>query len=156
MPPSPPSAGSGSEFTSATSSIASDLFGDGVNVASRIAPLAEPQGVCISAQVYDHVWNKISLPLASMGKQALKNVRMPTEVYCVAFPWSEVRPEEPRPVDRTRIAVLPLTNISPGPADAFFADGMTEELVFQLVDTQTCPISTWSNSRHSVRNLPCL
>ncbi|MBC7220302.1 tetratricopeptide repeat protein [Candidatus Bipolaricaulota bacterium] len=109
-----------------------DLFGDGVNITSRIAPLAEPEGVCISAQVYDHVWNKIHLPLASMGKQALKNVRVPTEVYCVVFPWSEVRPEDPRPVDRTRIAVLPLTNISPDPADAFFADGMTEELIFTL------------------------
>lgn len=109
-----------------------DLFGDGVNVASRIAPLAEPEGVCISAQVYDHVWNKVHFPLLSMGKQALKNVRVPTEVYCVGFPWSQVRPEEPRPVDRTRIAVLPLTNISPDPADAFFADGMTEELIFTL------------------------
>lgn len=109
-----------------------DLFGDGVNITSRIAPLAEPEGVCISAQVYDHVWNKVHFPLVSMGKQALKNVRVPTEVYCVAFPWSQVRPEKPRPVDRTRIAVLPLTNISPDPADAFFADGMTEELIFTL------------------------
>jgi len=109
-----------------------DLFGDGVNIASRIAPFAEPEGVCISAQVYDHVWNKIGFPLVSTGKQALKHVRLPTEVYCVAFPWSEVRPEEPRPVDRTRIAVLPLTNISPDPADAYFADGMTEELIFTL------------------------
>ncbi len=90
-----------------------DLFGDGVNITSRIVPLAEPEGVCISAQVYDHVWNKVHFPLVSMGKQALKNVRVPTEVYCVVFPWSQVRPEEPRPVDRTRIAVLPLTNISP-------------------------------------------
>lgn len=109
-----------------------DLFGDGVNITSRIAPLAEPEGVCISTQVYDHVWNKVRLPLVSMGKQALKNVRIPTEVYYVVFPWSEVQPEAPRPVDRTRIAVLPLTNISPDPADAFFADGMTEELIFTL------------------------
>ncbi|MGD9840302.1 MAG: tetratricopeptide repeat protein [Candidatus Bipolaricaulis sp.] len=109
-----------------------DLFGDGVNVASRIAPLAEPEGVCISAQVYDHVWNKVHFPLVSMGRQALKNVRVPTEVYAVAFPWSQVRPEEPRSVDRTRIAVLPLANTSPDPADAFFADGMTEELIFTL------------------------
>jgi TolB-like protein/Tfp pilus assembly protein PilF len=109
-----------------------DLFGDGVNIASRIAPLADPEGVCISAQVYDHVWNKLDFPLVSIGKVALKNVRIPTEVYCVAFPWSQVRPEAPRPVDRTRIAVLPLTNISPDPADAYFADGMTEEITFTL------------------------
>jgi len=109
-----------------------DLFGDGVNVASRIAPLAEPEGVCLSAQVYDHVWNKVHLPLVSMGKQPLKNVRVPTEVYCVAFPWSQVRPEEPRPLERNRIAVLPLVNISPDPDDSYFADGMTEELIYTL------------------------
>lgn len=86
-----------------------------MNVASRIAPLAEPEGVCISAQVYDHVWNKVHFPLVSMGRQALKNVRVPTEVYAVAFPWSQVRPEEPRPVDRTRIAVLPSRTPAPTP-----------------------------------------
>lgn len=108
-----------------------DLFGDGVNLAARIAPLAEPEGVCLSAQVYDHVWNKVELPLVSMGKRSLKNVRVPVEVFRVVFPWSQPHPEGP-PAERTRIAVLPLTNISPDPRDGFFADGMTEELIYTL------------------------
>ena len=34
--------------------------------------------------------------------------------------------------DRTRIAVLPLVNVSPDPEDEHFADGMTEELIYTL------------------------
>ncbi len=109
-----------------------DLFGDGVNLAARIAPLAEPGGVCLSAQAYDQVWNKVELPLVSMGKRTLKNVRVPVEVFRAVFPWSQPHPEGPRPPERTRIAVLPLTNISPDPQDSFFADGMTEELIYTL------------------------
>ena len=44
-----------------------DISGDAVNVASRIEPLAEDGGVCLTRQVYDHVQNKFELPLASFG-----------------------------------------------------------------------------------------
>lgn len=64
-----------------------DIFGDAVNVASRIQPLAEPGGICISAQVYDQVHNKIEAPLRSLGKQELKNVAVPLEVFKLVLPW---------------------------------------------------------------------
>src|SRR5712692_3597027 len=44
-----------------------DISGDAVNVASRIEPLAEAGGVCLTRQVYDHIPNKFELPLASLG-----------------------------------------------------------------------------------------
>jgi adenylate cyclase len=109
-----------------------DISGDAVNVASRIEPLAEDGGVCLTRQVYDQVQNKFELPLMSLGIQPLKNVSAPLEVYKIVMPWSEEKTTLPTNLDKKRIAVLPLANMSPDPAEGFFADGMTEELITTL------------------------
>jgi adenylate cyclase len=109
-----------------------DISGDAVNVASRIEPLAEDGGVCLSRQIYDHVRNKFELPLLSLGIQSLKNVSTPLEVYKMVMPWSESNTGPSSILDRKRVAVLPFANMSPDPADGYFANGMTEELITTL------------------------
>src|SRR5262249_38524109 len=52
----------------------SDLYGDGVNIASRLEAMAEPGGICISAKVYEEVWRKIPLAFEDMGERKLKNI----------------------------------------------------------------------------------
>ena len=107
-----------------------DISGDAVNIASRIEPLAEPGGVCVSRQVYDQVRNKFDLPLASLGEVRLKNVAAPMELFAVVLPWKgQSTPGATSRPDRRRIAVLPFANMSPSSADEYFADGMTEELI---------------------------
>ena len=58
-------------------------YGDsnGINVAARLEPLAEPGGICISANVRDAISGKLGLPLRDIGEQSLKNIDRPVHVY---------------------------------------------------------------------------
>lgn len=62
-----------------------DVYGDGVNLAARIQPLAEPGGICISDQVYLQVKAQIKARFVPMGNRRLKNVQAPMKVFAV-FP----------------------------------------------------------------------
>lgn len=58
-----------------------DIIGNGVNIASRIEPLAEPGGICISADVYNIIKKSIDVKVINIGKKELKNIRDAPEVY---------------------------------------------------------------------------
>ncbi|MCI4344628.1 MAG: adenylate/guanylate cyclase domain-containing protein [Thermoplasmata archaeon] len=107
-----------------------DIFGDAVNIAARVAPCALPGGICLTEPVVDQVRNKIPNSLERLESRELKNVRFPVSLYRVLFPWDGAgsAPFLPDRVERPRIVILPLLNLSPDPADAYLADGITEEL----------------------------
>ncbi len=73
-----------------------DIYGDGVNVASRLEGLSEPGGLCISGNVYEQVRDRTDLAFEDLGDQAVKNIDRPVRVYrlelgTVAKPRSGVR-----------------------------------------------------------------
>ncbi|MFD1984115.1 alpha/beta fold hydrolase [Mesorhizobium newzealandense] len=58
-----------------------DVFGDGVNVASRLEGLAKPGGVCVSDIVHQAVEDRIQVPFRDMGNQRVKNISRPIRVW---------------------------------------------------------------------------
>lgn len=110
---------------------AGDIVGDAVNVASRIEPLTEPGGICVSGPVFDQVRNKLRLPIEKIGPRNLKNVEFPVDIYRVMLSGNAAR--LPSPVieadSRLRMAVLPFANHSLDASDEYFADGLTDELI---------------------------
>ena len=63
------------------------VHGDGVNIAARLEPLAQPGGICISEDVARQVRNKIDYAINQIGEEKLKNIEMPMNLYCIALPW---------------------------------------------------------------------
>ena len=60
-----------------------DIFGDGVNVAARLESIADRGGICISRQVLDQVEGKLDVTYRELGRQNLKNIAKPVEVYAI-------------------------------------------------------------------------
>ncbi|HEV2389153.1 MAG TPA: adenylate/guanylate cyclase domain-containing protein [Nitrososphaerales archaeon] len=109
-----------------------DILGDAVNIASRIESLARGGETCVSEQVYQQVSNKIDAKLDKLPPASLKNVGQQIGVYRLRILGESGAPPESSGLDKRRVAVLPLKSMSPDPADAYFADGMTEELITAL------------------------
>jgi TolB-like protein/class 3 adenylate cyclase len=70
-----------------------DIYGDGVNVAARLEALSEPGGICISADVYRQVRDKLPYEFADRGEQMVKNIARPVHVYSLDAAAVERLPE---------------------------------------------------------------
>lgn len=108
-----------------------DIHGDSVNLASRIEPLAEPGGICLTEPVFGQVRNKLDIRFEKLPPPTLKNIVFPMEVYRIVLP-SEPEGRASNSGGAVRLAVLPFANISPDPTDEYLADGLTEELISAL------------------------
>jgi class 3 adenylate cyclase/tetratricopeptide (TPR) repeat protein len=67
---------------------ADDVYGDAVNIASRVEPLAEAGGICVTGPVCEQVQNKIDYPLRLVERAFLKNIDSPVSVYRIELPWT--------------------------------------------------------------------
>jgi adenylate cyclase len=61
-----------------------DVFGDGVNVASRLQALADPETICLSHKVYEEVEKKLALgTVVALGRPKLKNIAQRQPIYAL-------------------------------------------------------------------------
>src|ERR1700736_332279 len=165
-----------------------DLYGDGVNIASRIQPVAGIGGICISVDVERQIHHALDARFEKLAPVELKNVEVPMDLFRIVLPWerqtasaakSEIRsPKNEKGIRRTpshevvlaalliaalfvagffflrhrasqqasnttasssvgsvsekSVAVLPFENLSRDPDNAFFADGVQDEILTDL------------------------
>ncbi len=116
------------------------IFGDGVNLASRIESLAVPGSIFISEKVFDEIRNQENLTAREMGYFELKNVIKPVRIFAIDNKGLVVPSRDALKGKTTqptrRLAVLPFVNMSSDSENEYFSDGITEELLnaFTKVD----------------------
>ncbi len=64
-----------------------DLYGDGVNIASRIQPVAGIGGICISVDVERQIHNALEARFEKLAPVELKNVEVPMDLFRIVLPW---------------------------------------------------------------------
>jgi TolB-like protein/class 3 adenylate cyclase len=172
---------------------AGDVYGDGVNIASRIEPLADAGGICISMDVERQIRNAVETRFEKLAPTDLKNISVPMELFRIVLPWeqkSEIRskirrgedqtsegrqkvaapsrrfaligavallliiafgwwwiarshknpvaaslllgPSQPQNIPEKSVAVLPFENLSDDKSNAYFADGVQDEILTDL------------------------
>ena len=127
------------------------VYGDGVNIASRIENLSIPGAVLISNKLFDEIKNHPSLSAESMGSYSLKNVKNPTEIFALTNPGLKIPSKLQLKIksgykEKNSIAVLPFINMSNDPENEYFSDGITEEILNALTKVEGLKVTSRTSS----------
>ena len=190
-----------------------DVYGDGVNIASRIEPLAGPGGICVSMDVERQIRNKLDAHFEKLAPTELKNISIPMDLFRIIPPWDKRVPiaaqgetestrtlrkylwtavalisalmigagwwwsDWPRrtpaspaengptssamtgslPIPPKSIAVLPFENLSRDPDNAFFTEGVQDEILTRLAKVADLKVIARTSTRKfksAPENLP--
>ena len=122
------------------------IYGDGVNMASRVESMAVAGSVFISEKVYDEIRNQDNITARELGHFELKNVRHPVRLFAitneglVAPDRHQLQGKTKQPVNR--LAVLPFVNMSADAENEYFSDGITEELLNALTKIEGLQVTS--------------
>jgi TolB-like protein/Flp pilus assembly protein TadD len=126
------------------------VFGDGINVASRIQGISVPGAVLVSGKVADEVKNHTHIETRRLGAFSFKNVKEPIWISAVvghglAVPSFDELPKRAGS-HRGSVAVLPFVNMSSDAENEFFADGITEEVINVLTRVEGLKVTARTSS----------
>jgi TolB-like protein/class 3 adenylate cyclase/Flp pilus assembly protein TadD len=197
-----------------------DVYGDGVNIASRIEPLAGAGGICVSMDVERQIRNALEARFEKLAPTELKNISVPMDLFRIVLPWERdtgLKRERQKPgigqrrsipvgwlvaavlllgvigggififqlvrssarshleggapatpptqglagarpsIPKKSIAVLPFENLSRDPDNAYFADGIQEEILTRLSKIADLKVISRTSTQHfksTPENLP--
>jgi TolB-like protein/class 3 adenylate cyclase/Tfp pilus assembly protein PilF len=196
-----------------------DVYGDGVNIASRIEPLAGPGGICVSMDVERQIRNALQARFEKLAPTELKNISVPMDLFRIVLPWERPTPTDAKSEIRKRqsgsdnsetgtrsrrifaisiaivlllagllgyqlwrgrnqpaprqdaspaqtkaatipeksIAVLPFENLSSDKENAYFADGIQDEIltrVSKIADLKVISRTSTQHYKSAPDNLP--
>ena len=122
-----------------------NLYGDGVNIAARLEPLAEPGGICVSGKFHEEVRRKLDLSFVSTGPQEMKNIDDPVHTFNVLLghetedvsqissaDQSSIQLRQQSANAKPRLIVLPFNNLSNVEDNDFLVDGIVEDLITEF------------------------
>ena len=193
-----------------------DVYGDGVNIASRIEPVAGPGGICVSMDVERQIRNALEARFEKLAPTELKNISVPMDLFRIVLPWERQSPaaeirnpngpsrtirtgtrsrrifaisiaivlllagllgyqlwrgrNQPAPrqdaspaqtkaatIPEKSIAVLPFENLSSDKENAYFADGIQDEILTRLSKIADLKVISRTSTQHyksAPENLP--
>lgn len=127
-----------------------DVFGDGVNIASRIQAFAVPGSIYVSEAIHNNISNKQGIETKFVKQEKLKNVAFPIRIYEVVTAHktdSKISSKESlKEVSEKSIAVLPFVNMSNDPDQEYFCDGISEEIINTIVQYPDLKVSGRTSS----------
>ena len=116
-----------------------DLIGDGVNLAARIQQAADPDAVDVSATLFEQIRRNSPFAFDDRGEQSFRNIVQPVRIYRLRGEITrhvyQLAPTQPTPMQAKRpfsLAVLPIEGASGNEDQRYLAEGVTEELIFEL------------------------
>ncbi len=116
-----------------------DLVGDGVNLAARIQQAADPDAIDVSAALFEQIRRNSPFAFDDRGEQSFRNIVQPVRIYRLRGEITrhvyQIAPTQPTPMQAKRpysLAVMPIEAASANEDQRYLAEGITEELIFEL------------------------
>jgi len=116
-----------------------DLVGDGVNLAARIQQAADPDAIDVSAALFEQIRRNSPFAFDDRGEQSFRNIVQPVRIYRLRGEITrhvyQIAPTQPTPMQAKRpysLAVMPIEVASANEDQRYLAEGVTEELIFEL------------------------